>query len=262
MAEILSQYEIDLLLERIKDYNLAGIDYSDLSVSALKDAEEFEKYLTIRQFVPEKPYGVIGKNSLPICRFFGSPDGRKNESLLEDIKRKNAEQGYGNVKIPNTNVTLINYSFCPKCKTIYSFKEVGDYYRNPAPDARYKNKAHQYRNDTRVLCNNCSTYFLPSLVISDGTPKNEVQFLCRAQTINAVEEYFLQKNKKVLTKNKKNIIQKGKLRAIKNDVYLKDLEEKPTLIVNMIQYTLFHLIMNLLDGTNVKKGDLLFDEWK
>jgi len=41
-----------------------------------------------------------------------------------------------------------------------------------------------------------------------------------------------------------------------------DLEEKPTLITNIIQYTPFRLILNFIDGTNVEKGDLLFDEWK
>jgi hypothetical protein len=99
-------------------------------------------------------------------------------------------------------------------------------------------------------------------VISDGTPKNEVQFLCRVQTIDAVEKYFSQKNIPVLTKNKDNIIQRGGLRAIKNDIYIKDLDKKPSLITNIVQYTPFNLIMNLIDGTNVEKGDLLFNEWK
>jgi len=89
--------------------------------------------------------------------------------------------------------------------------------------------AHQYRNDTRVYCKNCGSYFLPSLVISDGTPKNEVQFLCRVQTIDAVENYFAQKDIDVLTKKTNNIVQKDRLRAIKNDVFIKDLDEKPTL---------------------------------
>jgi len=126
----------------------------------------------------------------------------------------------------------------------------------------YKNTAHQYRNDTRVFCHNCDTYFIPSLIISDGTPKKEVQFLCRVQTINAVEKYMLSKNIEVLTKKKSNLVYKGGLRSIKNDILIMDLEEKPTLITNIIQYTPFHLITNFIDGTNIEKGDLLFDEWK
>jgi hypothetical protein len=249
MAEVLSQDEIDQLL--------TAINAGD-SVNSFKNIEAFEVYLTERKHTPEKPYGIFDED-IAICRFFNSD---KNENLLEDIRRKNEEQGYGNTKIPNTNITLINYSFCQNCKTIYSFKEVVDYYMNPKPDQRYQNRAHQYREDTRVCCNNCGTYFLPSLIIADGTPKNEVQFLCRVQTIDAVEKYFSRKNIRVLTKNKNNIIQKGTLKAIKNDVFIKDLDEKPTLITNIIQYTPFNLIMNLIKGTNVEKGDLLFDEWK
>jgi hypothetical protein len=249
MAEVLAQEEIDLLLP---DFVLADFGRSFQSI------EEFEKFLTKRTFTPEKPYGIFDKD-IAVCRFF---DYSSNENLLEDIKRKNEEQGYGNIKIPNTNIALINYSFCPNCKTIFSFEEVTNYYMNPRPDPRYKSRAYQYREDTRVYCNNCGVYFLPSLIIADGTPKNEVQFLCRTQTINAVEKHFMRKNVKVLTKNRKNIIQKGDLKAIKNDVYIKDLDDTPTLITNIIQYTPYNLIMNLIDGTNVKKRDLLFDEWK
>jgi hypothetical protein len=133
---------------------------------------------------------------------------------------------------------------------------------NPKPDTRYKNRAWQSREDTRFYCNVCNTYFLPSLIITDGTPRNEVQFLCRTQTIDAVEKYFFQNNIRVLTKKNKNIIQKGGLKAIRNDVFLKDLETKPTLISNILQYTPINLMRNLIDGTNIEKGDLLFNQWK
>jgi hypothetical protein len=250
--EVLSQEEIDQLLTAISD----GRD----SRAAFESIEAFEEYLTKRKHTPEKPYGIFDKD-VSICRYFNSGN---NDNLLADIKKKNEEQGLGNIKIPNTDITLINYSFCPKCKTIYSFRDVVNYYRNPKPDVRYKNKANQFRNDTRVYCDNCDTYFLPSLIVSDGTPKNEVQFLCRVQTIEAVEKYMLSKNIKVLTEKEGNIVYKDgfRLKAIKNDVSIKDLEKKPALITNIIQYTPFNKIMNFIDGTNVKKGDLLFDEWK
>jgi hypothetical protein len=45
-------------------------------------------------------------------------------------------------------------------------------------------------------------------------------------------------------------------------VFIKDLEDKPTLITNIVQYTPFNFISNLIDGTNVEKGDLLFNEWR
>lgn len=247
--EVLSQDEIDQLL--------TAINAGD-SGSSFENIRAFEDYLTKRKSTQEKPYGIFDKD-IAVCSFFNSG---KNENVLEDIKRRNEEQGAGNITIPNTNIMLINYSFCPNCKTIFSFKEITNYYMNPNPDQRYKSRAYQYREDTRVYCNNCGIYFLPSLVISDGTPKNEVQFLCRVQTINAVEKYFSRKNINVLTRNRKNIMQRGNLKAIKNDVFIKDLDEKPTLITNIIQYTPFNLIMNLIDGTNVKKRDLLFNEWK
>ena len=246
MTEVLTQVEIDQLLTAIDVGN------------GFESIKEFEEYLTKREFHLEKPYGLFDKD-VSVCKFF---DSVNNDNLLTDIKKKNEEQGLGNIKIPNTNITLINYSFCPKCKTIYSFKEIMDYYKKPRPDTRYKNIAHQFRNDTRVFCHNCNSYFLPSLVISDGTPQNEVQFLCRVQTIDAVERYMLSKNTKVLTKKKSNIVYKNKLRAIKNDISIMDLEEKPTLITNIIQYTPINLIMNFIDGTNAEKGDLLFDEWR
>ncbi|MDR1215672.1 MAG: hypothetical protein LBK25_03215 [Treponema sp.] len=245
--EVLTQDEIDQLLTNIDSADTKGFE----------DIEAFERYLTERKDVSEELYGIFGKD-VSICRFFASGN---NENLLEDIRRKNEAEGYGNVKIPNTNITLINYSFCPQCKTAFSYKALVDYYRNPKPDPRYKNRMYQYREDTRAYCNNCDTYFLPALVISDGTPRNEVQFLCRVQTIDAVEKYFSQKDMSVLTKNKNNVIHKDKLRAIKNDVFIKDLEEKPTLITNIIQYTPFRYITKFVDGTNVEKGDLLFDEW-
>ena len=249
MAELLSQEEIDQLLTAIKP---------GAPVSAFDNIERFEEYLTKRKFDQEKPYGIFDRD-ISICRYFNSGN---NESLLEDIRKKNEENGYGNSKIPNTDITLINYSFCQNCKTVFSFKDLTDYYQNPRPDPGYKDRAHQYREDTRVYCKNCGTYFLPSLIISDGTPKNEVQFLCRVQTIEAVEKYFAQKNICVLTTKKENIVQKNGLRAIKNDVYIKQLEKKPTLITNIIQYTPINLIMNLVDGTNVEKGDFIFDELK
>jgi hypothetical protein len=39
------------------------------------------------------------------------------------------------------------------------------------------------------------------------------------------------------------------------------MELKPTLISNMLQYTPINLIPNLIDGSNVEKGDLLFGKW-
>ena len=252
-TEVLYQKEIDQLLTAISSDGSSDLTINYDPELAIK---RFEDQLLKRKINWETPYGIFDED-ISVCRYF---DDGKNEGILSDIKKKNDEQGMGNIKVPNTNITLLNYSICDKCKTIYSFKEITEYYMNPKPDQRFLNRSIQFREDTRVCCSNCGKYFLPSLVISDGTPRNEVQFLCRTQTINAVEKHLFKKNILVLTMNKSNIIQKGNLKAIKNDVYIKDLCEKPTLISNMIQYTPFKYIMNLIDGSNVQKGDLLFDQ--
>jgi len=177
-TEILSQYEIDQLL--------TAIDSEGNKISNFDSIESFEHYLLDRITIHEKPYGILNKD-VSICKFFSD----KNENLLEDIKKINEEQGYGNIKIPNTSITLINYSFCSKCRTIFSFNDIINYYKNPVQDPIFRNRANQYREDTRVYCNNCNTFFIPSLIIADGKPRNEVQMLCRAQTINEVEKYFV-----------------------------------------------------------------------
>jgi hypothetical protein len=200
MPEVLSQDEIDQLL--------TAINAGDAKENSFENIEAFEEYLLKRKFEQEKPYGIFDED-IAVCRFFETKD---NENILEEIRKKNEEQGFGNIKIPNTNIMLINYSFCPKCKRVYSFNEVMDYYMNPKPDTRYKNISWQFREDTRFYCNECNTYFLSSLIISDGTPKNEVQFLCRTQTIDTIEKYFFENTIRVLTKRSKNIVQMLKKR--------------------------------------------------
>jgi hypothetical protein len=203
------------------------------------------------------PYFFSGSN-FRFVRY----DSKNGESILADIERKNSEQNMGNIIIPNTSIKLINYSVCPKCRTVFSFKDLMDYYKNPKPDTEYKNKGHQIREDTRVCCPECTEYFLPALVISDETPKNVVQFLCRMQTVEAIEKFFLGKRQKVLSQNKDNIRKNNEFITVRNDVELQELESRPTLITNMLQYTQPDLLANLIDGTNVEKGDILFGKWK
>jgi len=141
-----------------------------------------------------------------MCRFF---ETKNNENILADIEQKNKEQNMGNFQIPNTNIKLINFSICPKCGHIFSFKELMGYYAKPNPDSTFKSLKKQYREDTRAFCHECNTYFLPALVISDGTPKNEVQFLCRAQTTNAIEAFYRKSGKNVLAAKNENILNRA-----------------------------------------------------
>jgi hypothetical protein len=222
-------------------------------------AEDFAAYLTWRQ-QPEQPYGLFEKDPT-ICRFENTP---RAEELLADIERKNEEEGMGNAAIPGTNIKLINFSICPVCGRSFSFKDLSNYYLRPRPDPAFKNQAAQFRSDTRVYCEACENYFLPALVISDGTPKNETQFLCRIQTMNAIEDFYRETRRfPVLSANKKNRVKlDGKYGGIRNDALLKDMESRPALIVNLLQYTPANLALNLIDGSNVRKGDLLFGQWK
>jgi ribosomal protein L32 len=194
-----------------------------------------------------------------MCRFSVSKDG---ENILSDIERRNKEQGMGNIAISNTKIKLINYSVCQKCGTVFSFKDLIDYYRNPKPDPVFQNRGEQIREDTRVCCSECGSYFLPALIISDGTPKNEVQFLCGMQTVNAIESFFNEKGVAVLSKNKNNIHINNEFMSIRNDVPLRELEPKPALISNMLQYTPANLLPNLPDGSNIEKRDILFGKWR
>jgi hypothetical protein len=229
-----------------------------LAGQKIESLADFEAYL-VKRSPPEDAYGMFSKD-VTMCRFFNT---KNSENILVDIEQKNAEQGMGNVEIPNTNIRLINYSVCPKCGKVFSFKELGDYYRRPKSDSRFSSLANQARNDTRVCCPDCETWFLPALIIADNTPKNEVQFLCRNQTMDTVEKYFMAVGKKVLTKKNGNVLTDNAtgLKAVKNDVPMNEMAKKPTLIANMLQYTPANLAINLMDGSNIEKGDVLYGWW-
>jgi len=264
----LSAGDLDFDLDNFGDFSLSDLGPAGPPLTEEQKEErkkeaskaKLEKFLTSRMETKEQPYGMFGGVDVTMCRFFGA-DGA--EELLADIEQKNREQGMGNYKIPGTNITLINYSICPKCGAAFSFRDLLVYYGKPKPDAMFKNGREQYRNDTRMNCNACGTYFLPALIIADGTPKNEIQFLCRMQTVEAIEKFYAKKGKNVLTKNPANIIRfddgaGGKRASVLNDVLLEDLQEKPTLISNLIQYTPANLALNMLEGINIEKKDALF----
>jgi len=263
-SEVFSDFPetIDLSSEdAIDSFDLMPLDemlVSEGTATRQKTAADFEALLLTRQ-TPEEPYGIFDKD-VTVCRFSGS---RNNENILADIERKNAEQGMGNVAIPNTNIRLINYSVCPKCGKVFSFKDLSTYYGAPKSDGRFKSRGEQARGDARVFCSDCETWFLPALVIADKTPQNEVQFLCRNQTMSAVEKFFLEAGKQVLTRKKANILVElaTNNKAVKTDFTLGELEKKPTLIANILQYTPANLALNILDGTNVEKGDVLYGWW-
>ncbi|WP_461248159.1 FliG C-terminal domain-containing protein, partial [Treponema sp. R6D11] len=157
--------------------------------SAFTSIEELTAYLIERR-QEEELYGNFTPDVLkdiPVCRYFGS---KNNEKLLVEIEEKNEDEGKGNFRIPNTGIKLINYSVCPKCGTVFSYNELlfnGFFY---SADDIFDSREKQYREDTRFSCDNCNTGFFPSLVIVDGIPKNEVQFLGKVQTAKAIEKFY------------------------------------------------------------------------
>ena len=247
-------------IEEFSEFDFALPESDELYFNTI---EEFKQYLKKRQ-QPDRPYGFYDSTSnSALCRFFGS---KNSERVLADIKKINIEQGIGNIHIPNTNIELINYSICSVCEHIFSYKDLIEYYSNPRQDTTFMNRSKQFREDTRVFCNECNTYFYPALVIVEESPKNEVQFLCKVQTVAAIERFYQEKGKKVLSAKKSNVIEKcnpsGKiLRAILNDVLLKEMIAKPTLIYNLLQYTPTNLVINLIEGSNIQNGDLLYGAW-
>jgi hypothetical protein len=248
----LSEDEIDALL--------AGVgDHLGNSNKSRKSIDEFHDYLTKRNQIPEQHYGIY-EQDVSVCRFF---DDKKGESILADIMAKNTETGMGNVPIPNTDIQLVNYSYCPNCKKIFTQQNLKDYYSKPVVRSG-NNLQYTFRKETRVICSDCGTAFLPTLVIVDGSPKNSIQYLCRMQVIDAIE-IFMEKtyHEKVLTKNKENLrCREDGMVACANDIVISKLENKPTLIVNFIQYTPPPLILNFIDQTNIEKGDVVFDTWQ
>ena len=251
LGNILTPCELDNLIR--------GLDLTD-HANRWKSIDEFEKFLTNRNHVPEQHYGIFEKD-IAVCRFF---DDKNGENILSDIMAKNTETGMGNVCIPNTDIKLVNYSYCPKCGEIYTQKELSDYYKNPVirPGKTFRETV---RRETRVICKHCQTPFLPTLIIVDSSPRNTVQYLCRMQVIDAIEVYMDKEyHEKVLTQNNKNyrIRQEDNLVACLNDLEIYKLEKSPALISNFLQYTPPPLMLSFIEGENIVKGDVIFDNWQ
>jgi hypothetical protein len=140
-------------------------------------------------------------------------------------------------------------------------KGLMNYYRKPSPDPVFKTLVDQYKYDTRVKCPECGAYYLPAIVITDGNPQNECQFLCRTQTIVSIEEFYSSKfEKKVLTANKKNkMILDENSYGIRVDIKMNELKTKPALITNFLQYSPAYQMLNFINDESYEKADCLYD---
>lgn len=255
MSLIISPGEIDALVRKIDSILRT---FADAKNAEGWRVEKFEDYLVNCRFNPEETYGKIPKNT-PVLKFFEG--GYKAERRLAEIRARNIDEGAGKIHVNGTAIELINYSYCPNCSQIFSYKDLQRYFRNPPP-VEGMERRHQLIHDTRMRCTRCKTYFVPSLVICCGSPRSEVQDLCRVQTVYAIEEYMFAQDKDVLTRNPKNIKTNGKgMRAIINDVYIDDLRERPALIANLIKHTPPKLVPSFISAQNISNKTLLFGLW-
>lgn len=254
-GHILTDSEIELLLSSLRE---------GWNTDRFENTEEVFEFLKYRETVPEKVYGIF-EQDITVCRFFTGTHGDKQENILADIRRLNEEQNMGNVKIPNTDIEIINYSPCPKCNTIHTFSDVFSYYMNPAPDPKFKSRNDQRALDTRVKCKDCGSYFLPALIITDGAPKNEFQMICRSQTLLETTVFMQREFKlKVLTMRKENIISHPNdptKAGWRNDVDAAKLKLRPALLTNMLQYTPAPLMLDFISRKNLELNEPVYGSW-
>jgi hypothetical protein len=236
MADILTQEEIDGLFDVIEDVD----DFINI--------DNLDDYLMNRsKDIDEKKYGIFEKN-VAVSRFSTTEN---SENILDEIYEKNKSNKMGNKKIPNTNIELVNFSQCPFCKRVWSMKGLSEYYKKPYIEKGISAKVIA-REDTTIYCS-CNNRFNPSLLVMDGTPKNELQFLCRMQTVDAIEKFYIDSfNKKVLTKTE-NIKRKNGVVAIPSNILIEELYQRPALIINYIQYSSAELILDFIESQNMNQ---------
>ena len=224
----------------------------------IKSVEDFRQWLD-RDQTKELDTGIIGYHrDASVLKFFKD----KNEELLTDIIAENKKQNMGNTTIPGTDIQLVNYSACPKCKTINTLMDLANYYANPKPDPMFKDINDQCRKDTRVCCKDCQSFFLPSLVIVDGNPISEYQWLCSTQTLDSTQDYYLKmKRRQVLFANPKNRIQVAGFWGIRVDVAVNELQERPSLVTNLLQYSPPEHIIRFVSDIPFTDQDVIFNRW-
>jgi hypothetical protein len=250
-TEVLTQEEIDALLTPI------GYDTVDVTGVGQDtfDPGMFLGYLRGQAGKEEPRIGLYTGNA-SIVRFSATEHA---ENVLSDIRALNDKEGCGNLRIPGTSVELINFSRCPSCGKLYGFRELSAYYANPDTDPSFPFRPAQLRGDTRVHCRDCGEWFIPSLVLADALERDEKQFLCRLQTVDAVERYVADTRKRqVLSRKSDNIVQDGAMGYIVNDVDITWLYDRATLIVNLLQYSTPPLMVSFIDRKNVERRDPLF----
>jgi hypothetical protein len=254
---VLCQREIDQLLSAIGSGDSSNvINHIKETNEGLTNIEALDILIQQRNEIEPEAYGMFETN-VEAVRFFND---KNSEEFLADIRAENEKNNLGNKRIPGTNIEIINYSVCPKCRHKYSMKDLMDYYAKPIPDPFYGDMRSQYKHDTRMYCVECGTYFLPALVIADGYPRNESQFLCRAQTIESIEQFYASNyNRKVLTKDSQKIKFPDETFGIRMNIHLAEMFERPGLVSNLLQYSPAQHIIDLSNDEHLIKDDSLYN---
>lgn len=251
-TQVLTREEIDELLTTI-----SGSADPELWVDRAGKfvPDQFFTALRTQSLRSEPVSGMFTKDALVV-----SLHSTKNgDQVLADLIALNKKEGGGTVSVPGTDLQLVNFSRCPTCGTLFSAQDLRNYYRNPVPATDLAHRHLQLRQDPRVVCHECSTAFLPSLVIADSLPRNEVPFLCRLQTIHAVEVYMKEQHERpVLSQVASNVRTVAGKQQILNDLSISQLAPKPGLILNILQYSTVPAQLHFLDGSNREHSDLIF----
>jgi hypothetical protein len=136
------------------------------------------------------------------------------------------------------------------------------YYQHPTPDPSFSSLREQMRLDTRVQCKECGEYFLPAIIITDGSPKNEFQMICRSQTLREVSVMMSSKyHLRVLMMKEENIMINGDQAAWRNDVDANLLKERPSLFTNFLQYTPAPLMLDFISKKNLEEREPVYGAW-
>ena len=235
---VMTEEDINALIEIVEDSE------------ELTTVENITEYLFERSKDIKEDFYSLFEKDIAVSRFSTNPNAL---NVLDEIYEKNKKSKMGNKKIPNTNIELVNFSQCPYCEKIWSMEELTNYYKNPYMEKNYTRK-EILREDTSIMCL-CKKRFNPSLLIMDGTSKEETQFLCRMQTIDAIEKFYLKEfNKDVLTRDKGSIRKyPNKEVGILSNILIDDLSLNPTLITNYIQYSTPSHILSFIDKKNQTK---------
>jgi len=222
------------------------------SVPTITQMKQLEEILLQEPESPSEPRGLFVNEAHCLSYFEGYPSREKKLGILEETKMKNSKQGVR--KKCFGSVTLSTLAYCPECLEIFSAKKLQAYYRKPYVPQGY-DLGQIMRKDTRVHCSDCDSFFMTTLIIETDTPQSEVQYLCRVQTIDFIENRCPQP---VLSQKSDNrVFSKGEpssFLGVRLDVSLDEIANDRVLLANFLQYTPFEQCLKLLAG---QSDDLL-----